>query len=87
LESLRKYGFGALVITGESSEQAPFDIWGVFLVRGKTRPAELAECPDSEYYTWTQLDTSSDKGKQRFAELLDAEKVEGKPVLERRYFK
>jgi elongation factor 1-gamma len=86
LDSLRKYGYGVLNVTGAGTDKnPPFDIVGLFIVRGKEIPFELKDCPDSEYYTWTKIDHVS--GKARFAELWDSEKIDGKNVLERRFFK
>eukprot|EP00475_Leptophrys_vorax_P037004 TRINITY_DN63281_c0_g3_i1.p1 TRINITY_DN63281_c0_g3~~TRINITY_DN63281_c0_g3_i1.p1 ORF type:complete len:455 (+),score=147.70 TRINITY_DN63281_c0_g3_i1:61-1425(+) len=86
LDSLRKYGYGVLNVTGTGTDKnPPFDIMGAFIVRGKEIPFELKDCPDSEYYTWTKIDHVS--GKARFAEIWNGEKIDGKNVLERRFFK
>lgn len=85
LESFRKYGFGALNVSGE--EDGPFDISCLFLARGKDEmPEELKGCSDSEYYTWKKI-ALDDAGKKRIAELWNAEVVDGKPLQERRFFK
>jgi len=85
LESLRKYGFGALMVVGE--DKGPYDVWGLFVVRGKEMPPELKECPDSEYYKWTHIDHTSDKDKKRVDELWHGSTINGKTVQERRFFK
>jgi len=87
LESLRKYGFGALMIAGDDQQKPPFDIWALFLVRGKTMPPELKECPDSEYYTWSELKSDSPADRKRIDELWNSERINGKYVHERRFYK
>jgi elongation factor 1-gamma len=87
LDPLRKYGYAALNVIGASEEQGPFDVCGIFLVRGTEMPAELKNCDDSEYYTWSRIDVTSDKGEARFAELWNSETINGKSLLERRWFK
>jgi len=61
LESLRKYGFGNILILGE---EGPFEITCAFLVRGLEIPPELSDCPDSELYNWRRCDPSNADDKE-----------------------
>ena len=85
LDSLRKYGFGCLSITGP--DDGPYDILSVWIFRGTEVPFEMKDCPDSEYYTWTKLDPKTPAGRKRFDALWDADSIDGKTVHERRFFK
>jgi len=57
LDPLRKYGFGSLLIFGDE-EAKKFDITGVWLFRGTTVPAEMAENDDAAHHNFTKLDTN-----------------------------
>jgi hypothetical protein len=86
LDSFRRRGYGVLNVTSAGTESyPPFDIIGAFLVSGKEIPLELKGCPDSEYYTWTKIDHINEKA--RFAEIWNAEKIDGRNVLEKKFLK
>jgi len=87
LDDLRKHGFGVLNLVGENEDTAPFRLNGCFLFRGKEVPAAMKECPDSEYYTFTRIDTNNEADRKKVEERFYAEKVDGFNVLDRRYFK
>ena len=58
------------------------------MFRGKDMIAEMKEeNPDSEYYTWNKVDVTTDAGKAKVKEYFFGETVNGKKVLDRRYFK
>lgn len=88
LESLRKYGFGALNIWGIEDSKGPFVVNGSWVFRGSEVPFEFSDCPDSEYHTLTKIDLSNADQKKQFEDLLGgADEFEGKPLYERKYFK
>eukprot|EP01083_Nonionella_stella_P174525 605293_1 len=88
LDSLRKYGFGALNIWGTESTKGPFNINGAWVFRGVGVPFEFSDCPDSEYHTITPVDLNDAAQKAKFEALLGgAEEFEGQPKYERKYFK
>jgi len=57
LDPLRKYGFGSVLIFG-NEEAKKFDITGVWLFRGTSVPAEMAENDDAAHHNFTRLDTN-----------------------------
>jgi len=88
LDEGRKVSFGCMMLTGADEETKPWILQGTFIFRGPGVPEEVMEGnPQSEYYTWTKLDVSTDAGKAQFQELMMGTTVEGRNVLERRYFK
>lgn len=52
-DEVRKYAFGVMLVLGD---KAPFEIEGVWLMRGKSLAPLLEANPDAEYYEWTQAD-------------------------------
>jgi len=89
-DACRKYCMGTMFIAGNADEETPpFKVAGAFIFRGPEVPKVemLEENPDSEYYTWTKLDVSTDAGKAKIKELFMSESYEGEPILERKYFK
>jgi len=80
---LPKYDYG-----NEDEETGPWKVSGAWLFRGPGIIAEMIEeNPDSEYYEWKKIDVSKEEGKQAVKEQFMADKLEGEPVLDRRYFK
>jgi len=67
LESLRKYGFGSLLLFGTDGN---LDISGVFVVRGSTLPPELTECPDFGSYDFTPLNIDDPNERLKFDDYL-----------------
>lgn len=89
-DACRKYAMGCIQAAGPEDEEGtgPWDVTGVWLFRGPEMIAEMKEDnPDSEYYTWSKVDVSSDAGKAKVKEYFFGTSVNGKKVLDRRYFK
>jgi len=61
LDTLRKYGFGNLLIFGQEPNM---QISGCWLFRGQDVPPMMYECDDAAWYTWKKLDTKSDADKE-----------------------
>lgn len=80
LDNCRKYAFGSLNIGGP--DDGPYTITGCWIFKGNEIPKEIMECSDSEYYTWTRIDPSTDEGKNRVKEMWQGEKCH-----EVKYFK
>eukprot|EP00929_Paragymnodinium_shiwhaense_P053306 TRINITY_DN26677_c0_g1_i1.p2 TRINITY_DN26677_c0_g1~~TRINITY_DN26677_c0_g1_i1.p2 ORF type:complete len:434 (+),score=136.87 TRINITY_DN26677_c0_g1_i1:91-1302(+) len=53
-DGVRRYAFGTMVI---ANEEKPFEVEGIWLMRGQKIEPMLDANPDAEYYTWTKLDT------------------------------
>jgi len=67
LDPLRKYGFGSVLIFGDEDAKK-FEVSGVWLFRGKTIPAEMSECEQSEQFTFTQLDHNNQADRDLIAD-------------------
>jgi len=67
LESLRKYGFGTLLLFGTDGN---LEISGSFIVRGKSIPPELTECPDYTSYDFTPVNLHDARDKRKFDDYL-----------------
>lgn len=87
LEDVRKYAFGVLNVTGKDEDTPPFNVSGCFIFRGKEVPAEVRECPDTEYYKLTPIDVSDAAQRKKVEEAFYGEKIGGDAVLDRKYFK
>lgn len=87
VERLRKYGFGALNLVGETDEKAPWKLGGIWIFRGQDIPAEMTECDDSEHFNFAKLDITKPAGQKVFQDAFVADVIDGLNVLERRYFK
>jgi elongation factor 1-gamma len=55
-DEVRKYAFGMMAVLGDA---APYEIMGVWLIRGKSMGPMLEANPDAEYYDWKELDVES----------------------------
>jgi len=87
-DACRRYSMGVMNITGLDEETGPYVISGAWMWRGTTFLVDMKEeNPDSEYYTWKQVDVSTKEGQQKIKDQFMAEKLGGMPVLDRRYFK
>jgi elongation factor 1-gamma len=88
-DAVRKYTMAVMNILGNKDEETPpFSIKGAWMFRGQEVPKEVTvENPDSEYYNWTKIDVSTDKGKQIIKDYFMADKINGIDVLDRKYFK
>jgi len=86
LDPLRKYGMGAVAITGKDEETAPFNITSLWLFRGQIVPAEMMEAPsDACYYDWTKLDPTTCRAIVE--EYWTSETINGQAILDRRFYK
>jgi len=61
LDSLRKYGFGSLVIFGEEPNLSLSTVW---VFRGKDIPQAMLDCDDYLLYNWKKADLSNDTDKK-----------------------
>ena len=88
-DAARKYSMGVLNVYGNADEETgPWKVSGAWLFRGPGIIQEMIEeNPDQEYYEWRKQDVATDAGKAAIKEQFFAEKIEGEPVLDRRYFK
>jgi len=89
-DACRKYAMGTIQASGPEDEDGPgpWTVNGVWLFRGQDMLQEMKEeNPDSEYYTWTKVDVSTDAGKKKVKEYFLGDTVNGLKVLDRRYFK
>jgi len=82
-----KWAFGNVSVNGSSEETGPWVVQGCFLFRGDAIPQEILDVPDTEYYKWTKVDTSTDAGKATVVAHMQGDKVGDLTVLDRRYFK
>lgn len=88
MEEFRKYSFGYLGIYGAEPE---LDISGLFLWRGTDIAEEMKEHPQIESFTITKLDVSNEAHKalinDYWGKTEENDLVEGKPVLDGKYWK
>jgi len=78
LESLRKYGFGSLILFGTDGN---LEISGVWVVRGKELPEEVTGCPDYTSYNFTRLDHTNEAERLKFDDYLVWEGTFGNKAL------
>jgi elongation factor 1-gamma len=77
-EELRRYAFGVMHVL---NTEAPYEVEGVWLMRGTDVKAMLDCNPDGEYYDWERIDPESEAGRQLVADTwCTYEKLGGKPV-------
>jgi len=69
---------GTIQAAGPEDEDGPgpWEISGLWLFRG----TDMLVNPDSEYYTWTKVDVSTDAGKAKVKECFIGDTVNGKKV-------
>jgi len=78
LESLRKYGFGSLILFGSDGN---LEIGGAWLVRGKELPEEVTGCPDFTSYDFIRIDHTNSEQRLIFDDYLTWEGgFGGKPL-------
>jgi elongation factor 1-gamma len=88
LDGARKVAFGRMMLTGSDEETRPWILHGAFVFRGPIVPIEVSDGnPQSEYYTWTKIDTNTEEGRAKFQEYMTGDSVNGLSVLDGRYFK
>lgn len=83
----RKHAFGVMAILGEEEEKGPWSVEGAFLFKGDVPTPELKDCPGTEYYTFTKVDTSTEEGRALIKAWYQEDVVNGSKVLDKRYFK
>ena len=54
-DEVRKYAFGMMAVLGDA---APYEIVGVWLIRGKSMAPMLEANPDAEYYDWAEVNVA-----------------------------
>jgi elongation factor 1-gamma len=91
-DDLRRYGLGVMILAGNDEDAPPFEVSGVWIFRGSAVPQEMKDNPDSEYYTFTKLDSGNAEHRKKvetyfFSETVPASKDGTLKVLERRFFK
>jgi len=64
-EEVRKYAFGVMHVL---NTEAPFEVEGVWLMRGTDVKAMLDCNPDGEYYDWERIDPESEASRQLVAD-------------------
>jgi len=87
LDAARKWAMGAMMLNGDSEESGPWMVEGVFLTRGPALAPEMLDVPDLEYYTQTLIDVNTDEGKALVEAAFQGESLDGRQILDRRFFK
>jgi elongation factor 1-gamma len=87
-EEVRKYAFGQMYIL---NKEKPFEVSGVWLLRGPDTAPMLSSNPDAEYYTWTKLDHTAPADRKLvedyWAEVPFEGELLGKYVYDQQIFK
>jgi elongation factor 1-gamma len=84
-DEVRKYAFGSMVVLGDA---APFEVSGIWLMRGKDIKPMLEANPDAEYYEWTVLDPEDAATRTKVADYwCAAEKIGDKAIYDSKIFK
>jgi elongation factor 1-gamma len=89
-DELRKYAFGVMHVLNDA---APFEVAGVWLIRGKDIKPMLDCNPDAEYYDWTMLDADNPEHRATVEEYWcqtsahEGDKLYGKIIYDTRQFK
>jgi len=76
-EEVRKYAFGQMYVLNKDK---PYEISGVWLLRGLDTAPMLASNPDAEYYTWTKLDPAVPADKKLVEDYWSEVPFEGELV-------
>lgn len=69
-DPLRRYGFGSIVICGGEGPPPNFEIFGVWIFRGKEIPFEMTDTPDFDSYTFTRADLNDAAQKELIEDYL-----------------
>jgi len=67
LESLRKYGFGTLLLFGDNEKRA---IVGGYIIRGKELPPEMSESVDFDVFDFRKVNLDDASDKKYFEDIL-----------------
>jgi elongation factor 1-gamma len=83
---IRKWLFGVMQIT---SEEAPHNVAGVWLIRGQSIQPLIDANDDAEYYTWTKIEAPvSDENKALVkAFWCNEDELEGQKIVDCKVFK
>ena len=77
-EEMRKHAFGVMHVL---NTEAPFEVEGVWLMRGTDVKAMLDCNPDGEYFDWVRLDPESEAARTLVADTwCTYDKLGGKAV-------
>jgi elongation factor 1-gamma len=87
LDKARKYMWGVLNISCVNEDTPPYYISGVWIFRGTDIPAEMKDCSDSEYYTWTRLNLDKEADRKVLIDEFQADHLARGEVIDRRFFK
>jgi len=83
LEESRKIAYGVFTISGEK----PFHVQGMFVFKYKDVPTYVKDSADYDCFEYKQIDVTSEAGKERMKEMWTSENVDGRKLVERRFFK
>ena len=84
-EEVRKYAFGCMAVLGTA---APFEVSGVWVLRGLTTGPMLDSNPDAEYYEWTRMDVEDVAARKLAADYwCSSEKIGDKTIYDSKIFK
>jgi len=92
-DDARKYALGVMVLSGKNEDTPPYEVSACWIFRGQEVPQELKDNPDTEYYTFTKLNSKSEADRKRVETWFFSEKVPSLSgsgdleVLDRRFFK
>jgi len=92
-DDIRRYALGVMVLAGHNDEDSPpLEVSGVWIFRGQEVPQGMHDNPDSEYYTFTKLDSKRPEDRQKVETWFLEDDVTSKKsgnlkVLDRRFFK
>ena len=65
-DEVRKYAFGMMAVLGDA---APYEIIGVWLIRGKSMAPMLEANPDAEYYDWAEVNVEDAAARKHVADV------------------
>jgi len=86
-DEVRKYAFGMMAVLGD---KAPFEIMGIWLLRGKSMAPMLEANPDAEYYDWIEVNPEDAAVRANVMEVWTHDwpgKLEGKEIYDSKCFK
>jgi len=90
-DDIRKYALGVMILAGNSEDAPPFEVSGIWIFRGTEVPQGMKDNPDSEYYTFTKLDSKSQADRAKVQSWFFSDDVQTPSgrlgVLERKWFK
>jgi elongation factor 1-gamma len=87
LDPARKFAFGVMTLSGADEDTKPWEFKGAWIFRGPGVPFEISDCSQSPQFDWNPIDVSKPEGRAELESYFIGETVNGKTVLDRRYFK